>query len=384
MSGRRGASVDVVVPTVRLHCAETLDTREYTAAEEMARARVVMEASPRMPAVGFFGTRYGEKWHVDMVAFPHNAVRRQLDDAFLMANALGKMSLDVTETDLQRVYAWLGALEEFVDATLYAEDRFLYPLLDGIVKKKRVTLPDMLQPRARSDAKQQIRELLYSARKTRDVATGETTAKINALRYALDQFAANILDYYSEMEKFIPKVFKTHLRNGEKEKEKLEKRMLDQMLKEPHGHVMAALLMQCIESRSRRSEFLSRNIKKNSARDDFKIQVKKVQGTHMQLARTFDETATKYERRFSVTTFLQHYGANVNGDEDTLQMLGDVDLNDEDDVIIREGENMPENANAQFIYLEGNEPPAEAVPDDHVVKTLYDAPEPPPRLPVPE
>jgi len=62
----------------------------------------------------------------------------------------------------------------------------------------------------------------------------------------------------------------------------------------------------------------------------FKAHVKKVEATHMQLASTFDAAATKYEKRFNVNTFLQHYGTNVDGKQ-TLEMLGDIDLNDEED-----------------------------------------------------
>eukprot|EP00171_Calliarthron_tuberculosum_P013754 IDg13754t1 len=141
------AEVPNVPAPVKLHCSDVL-TQELSGAEQMRRAKVVMEASQRMPAVGFFGARYGSSWNVDMVALPHNAVRRQLYDAFVMTNALGKMMVDVPDADLARVYAWLGSLERFVDATLFAEQRFLYPLVDKTARKRRVELPDMLRPRA--------------------------------------------------------------------------------------------------------------------------------------------------------------------------------------------------------------------------------------------
>lgn len=289
-----------------------------------------------MPAVGLHGGRYGDKWHVDLVALSHNAVRRQLYDAFTIANALGKLALDVAEADLARVYAWLGTLDRFVNAVLHAEDRFLYPIVDANMRKAKtadgtpVHLPELLSVRGRQAAKIQIRELLADARKTRDVATGATPAKINALRFALDQFGANVLDYFAAMERFVPKLLKKGLRNGPKEKEKVEKKLFEHLLSEPHGAMLAALLLQCIESRARRAEFVSRNIRKEKDRASFKTHVKKVEATHMQLARSFDDVAQKYERKFNVGTFLEHYDANADGQgQMTLAMLGDMDINEE-------------------------------------------------------
>lgn len=350
---------DVPAP-VKLHCSEAL-TKEFSAAEQMERAKVVMEASQRMPAVGFFGARYGERWHVDLVALPHNAVRRQLYDAFVMTNALGKMVLDVPDADLARVYAWLGSLERFVDATLYAEQRFLYPLVDKTARKRRIELPEMLKPDGRASAKAQILELLADARKTRDVSAGETAAKIRALRYALDQFGANLLDYYGAMEKFLPKFLADHLRAGEKVKTKVERKTVDQMLNEPQGSQLVALLMQCIESRSKRSAFLSRYFKKDKVRDAFKAEVKQVQATHMQLARTFDQTAMKYTKVFSVNTFMQHYGAGENN-EATLQMLGQVELNEDGEMTVE----VPQNVQTELVSG------TPGISDDHLYKTVND------------
>lgn len=344
---------------VKLHCSEAL-SRPFSGAEQMERAKVVMEASQRMPAVGFFGSRYGERWNVDIVALPHNAVRRQLYDAFVMTNALGKMVLDVPDADLARVYGWLGTLERFVDATLYAEQCFLYPIVDKTARKRKVELPEMLRPEGRASAKAQILELLSAARKTRDVSAGETGAKINALRYALDQFGANVLDYYSAMEKFLPKFFQEHLRAGEKLKDKIERKTVNQMSNEPQGSQLVVLLMQCIESRSKRSAFLQRHFKKERKRDSFKAEVRQVQATHMQLARVFDQTATKYERVFSVNTFMQHYGAGANEDEGTLQMLGHVEINEDGEMTVEVRQNVPTELLADMPDIS----------DDHIYKTV--------------
>lgn len=314
---------------IELHCAQAL-TREFTPEQQGERAKTVMQSSPRMPAVGFFGGKYGDRWYIDIVALTHNAVRRQLFDAFMLSNALGKLLLDVTEVDLARVYAWLGTLDKFVRIVFEVENRFVYPLIDTHVRNattadgQPVYLPELLSTRGRTEARTHVCELLDAARKTRDVATGEISAKIHALRYALDQFGGSILDYFAAMERFGPKLLKKAVKNGAKEKIKLERKLFDYIREE--GDTFAALLMQCIESRSKRAEFLERNIKKDKARMEFRAHVKNVESTHMQLARMFDSVAAKYERKFDVKKFMEHYDASTDATK-TLEMFGNMDIN---------------------------------------------------------
>lgn len=316
-------------PNVQLTCAHAL-TSQFSLDEQGQRAKVVMQSSPRMPAVGFFGGKYGDRWYVDLVALTHNAVRRQLFDAFVIANALGKLLLDVSESDISHVYVWLNSLHAFVDVVFNVEDRFVYPLIDKHVRNavtpegQPVYLPELLSARGRNEARAHVRSLLDAARNTRDVATNETHAKIHALRFALDQFGASILDYFAAMERFAPKLFKKAVKLSQKEKAKLERKMFEFVRSQHQGDNLAALLMQCIESRSRRKDFLERNIKKEKHRLQFKAHVKHVEATHMQLARSFDSVASKYERRFNVRKFMQHYDASSDGTK-TLKMFGHLD-----------------------------------------------------------
>lgn len=317
-------------PEIHLQCEDAINA-ELNAEEQGERAKAVMQSGPRMPAVAFFG-RYGDKWHNDIVCLGHNAVRRQLFDAFVIGNALGKLVIDVGDSDLARVYAWLGTLDSFVRVVFEIEDHFIYPLVDTHVKNARtsdgnpVYLPELLSVRGRREAKSHVLDLLSDARKTRDVATGENIAKVHALRYALDQFGANILDYFSAMEKFAPKLFKKSIKNGEREKLKIERKMFEFVLSQPHGAMLAALLTQCIESRNRRRDFIERNIRKDKLRAQFKTHIKSVEGTHMQLARIFDRVASSYERKFNVRAFVKHYD-EANHGKTTLEMFRDVDIN---------------------------------------------------------
>eukprot|EP00171_Calliarthron_tuberculosum_P017992 IDg17992t1 len=76
-----------------------------------------------------------------------------------------------------------------------------------------------------------------------------------------------------------------------------------------------ASLMQCIESCTLRNEFLERHCRREKARTAFKDSVRQIQATHMDFARVFNITAN--------TIMAQ-----------TLNLLGDPDLNDEGDLTV--------------------------------------------------
>lgn len=90
--------------------------------------------------------------------------------------------------------------------------------------------------------------------------------------------------------------------------------------------MLAAFLIQYIESLSRRKDLLKRNLRKKKMRTQFKSQVKSVEETHMQLSRAFDRVARLYAKRFIVRAFVEHYHAG-NYFKQTLEMFGGMDIN---------------------------------------------------------
>lgn len=309
---------------IHLHCADALTTT-FSREDRCARARTVVEAGGRMPALGFFGT-YGDRWYVDLVALPDNAVRRQMLDAYTMANALAKMSHDVAAPDLARVYGWLGTLDGFVCACFEAEERFLYPLVEQASRRLGAACPQGLEPRCRVQAKKDIRALLQAAMKTRDVTSSETRGRIKALRYALDQFGEAVLAYFSLKEGFIPKLFRTGLKNGEKEKGRLDRAFFDFLLDQPQGGMMAALVLQCIESRKGRAAFIQRNIKKSKERTLFNQHIRTVENRHMKLPSAFATVSGEYEQLFDVNTFMESAAENPDAARGFDSLCEDADL----------------------------------------------------------
>jgi hypothetical protein len=278
-----------------------------TPAQQFDRAQAVMSASSRMPAVGFFGSPYGLHPHIDAIALPHNALRRELYDAFLIASALEKLVLDVDDAkDLSRVYTWLATLHNLVSALFQAEDLFLYPHVEAVLKRAGRPLPEALTALQRSATKHAITDLLSAARKTRDVATGETRARIKALRYALDNFGNALLAYFNDTEAVIPDILAYRSKKPSRELARVERATFNHVLNQPHGGLLATLLVRSIDSRVVCDEFLRRNIKRAKERDAFTSHMAVVRAHHMNLPPAFDDIASRYERIFSVETFLVH------------------------------------------------------------------------------
>lgn len=310
---------------LHLHCAHALTT-QFSPEHRCLRAQTVLQAGARMPALAFHST-YGHRWYVDIVALPNNALRRQLFDAYTMANALAKMANDVATSDLARVYGWLGTLDLFLRACFEAEERFLYPLVERASRNSSIPCHAKLLPTVRAQAKVRIVVLLQAAMKTRIVTSCEIRGRITALRYALDQFSNALLAYFAAKEACLPKLFLAGLKRGESKKWRIERRFFSYLLGLPHGGLMGALVLQCIENKETRVAFIQRNIRKRKERSLFQEHIRTVENRHMRLPSTFDSVAAKYERLFSMKMFMETASSIPHAGRG-LDSLGEVFLDD--------------------------------------------------------
>lgn len=297
-------------PPIQLHCEAALRAT-FSPDQICLRAQTVYHSAARMPAVAFAGS-YGVRWSIDIVTLPHNGLRRQLADAYTMANALAKMATDVSPTDLGLVYDWLETLARLLHACFEAEEDFLYPLVRQAAREVGSPCPQSLCYPWRNEAKRHISLLLHAALETRDASESETRARIIALRYALDRFGEALLAYFSLKEDFIPNLFRLGFRHGAKEKEKFERTFFTFLLHRPQGGMLAALILQCIESKDLRADFVKRNVRKSKERKLFQHHISTVESRHMRLPLTFHHVATRYERMFDVIAFTNASAANPN------------------------------------------------------------------------
>lgn len=297
-------------PPIHLHC-ETALTATFSPHQTCLRAQTVYHSAARMPAVAF-APSYGDRWSEDIVTLPHNGLRRQLADAYTMANALAKMATDVSSSDLGRAYAWLHTLAHLLRACFEAEDAFLYPLIWQAARAAGTPCPHPLRHAERVETKRAITLLLYAALETRDASETETRARIVALRHALDRFGQALLAYFSLKEAFIPELFRRGLKHGPKEKDRFERSFFSFLLDRPEGAMLAALVLQCIESKELRVDFVKRNVRKSKERKLFQDHTTTVETRHMRLPLAFHHVATRYERLFDVNAFMNASEANPN------------------------------------------------------------------------
>lgn len=211
-----------------------------------------------------------------------------------------------------------------------AEEAALYPLMDAALRRTGRAAPKALVPVQRLSTQNGVLDLLSAARKTRDVATGETPARIAALRYALDRAGEAVLAYFSASETALPPLLRAGLRRGPRDAARAERRFFDALLRRPHGGTLGALLLAGLDRKAARAAFLERNMKSEKERGRFRDHVRLVEARHMRLAPAFEEAAARYERVFSVHLVMDDDGEEAEAERAYgLRLLGDVDLNAE-------------------------------------------------------
>lgn len=270
----------------------------------LERARVVSIAPARMPFVGLQG-RYNKRWFVDIVNFPHNAVRKQLADVFLSLIAMNKMALDLTEEDFQLFFRYLQVVTDFFKAILDAEEVALYPHLPGEKKKRKEGLR-VLDVAYRTSVKKNLFDMLEGILKYRFTNDAAMDTLVG-IQKDLDVFSKVALDYFVEKEEAFPAMLQKHIR-GSKEKTKYEARLISFLLQKPKGHQLVCLLIQTLFSKEVRAEFFNRHFPEEEQRASLKEALANTENGVCSLPRVFESAAAKYEKRFSMGAFIQHYG----------------------------------------------------------------------------
>jgi hypothetical protein len=280
----------------------------------LERSRVVSIAPARMPFVGLKG-RYNKRWFVDIVTLPHNAVRKQMSELFTSLIAMNKMSLDLTEDDLQLFFRYLSVVVDFFKVVLEGEEAALYPHVSSERKKRGEDASRFLDMDYRMELKAELFAALDEAMKYR-FTHSPSMETLNCVSQALDGFAKKTLDYFAEKEAALPKLLAKAIR-GSREKTKFEGRLLNYMLEKPKGHQMVAILLQILFSADVRAEFIGRNFQRDEQKGAVEKALQEAEGGILALPRVFEEAAKKYERRFSIGTFIEHYGQDRDGEAKT-------------------------------------------------------------------
>lgn len=284
----------------------------------LERARVVSIAPARMPFVGLKG-RYNKRWFVDIVTFPHNAVRKQMSELFTSLIGMNKMSLDLTEEDFQLFFRYLAVIVDFFKLILEGEEAALYPFIGGERKKKNEEGIQVLNEDYRIGLKNELFLLLDEALKYR-FTNSPSMETLNNIGIALDSFAKKTLDYFTEKERNLPRLLQKAIR-GSREKTKYEQRLIAFLLEKPKGHQMLAILLQTLFSADVRAEFMTRHFPRDEQKATLQKALSETEAGVLSLPKVFDTAAKKYERRFSIGTFMEHYGQDRDEEAQT-ELIG--------------------------------------------------------------
>lgn len=310
-------------PTTPLHYSEEKLNLEIEAGKisEMnldrecilERSRLVSVAPARMPYIGFFG-KYNKRWYVDIVALPHNSIRTFISEVFGVLTAIHRLALDMTEADFQKLFFFLGEFQKYTRAVLEAEEKILYPEVDGSLKKRKDYASHILHPKNRAERKLRISNLLVTL--TDAVVTEQCSVSIaSTLQVTVDELARQLLDYFSAKESELPRLFARAIR-GSKEKNRMEGRLIKHFEELKQEYYYTALLALPLHSADVRADFEDRHFTK-TARAQFQKAVRHVQESLIAIPRAFDIAAREYEARFSMAAFLEHYGKDRDADATT-------------------------------------------------------------------
>lgn len=272
------------------------------------RSMVVSRAPESMPFVGLKG-RYNKRWYVDIITFPHNAARRQMSDLFTTITAMYKMSLDLTESDLQTFYRYLTVQCDFYKALLEGEEVALFSHMHREISVKRLVRESKVQVLSaeyRLNIKKELFEHLNSALQHRYTMVPAMQA-LEQIRRSFDLFARKVLDYFSEKEKALPKLLLRSIR-GSREKTRYESRLISYLLSKPSGYQLVVLLLRALMNDDVRAEFVARHFPKPEQKDSFASAVNAVNDEVFQIVSSIQNAAHMYEKRFSMKTFIKHYG----------------------------------------------------------------------------
>lgn len=279
----------------------------------LERSRLVSVAPARMPYIGFFG-KYNKRWYVDIVALPHNSIRTFISEVFGILTAIHRLALDMTAADFQKLFFFIGEFEKYTRAILAAEEKILYPEVDGSLKKRKAYTSHILHPTNRAERKLRIGDLLSSLSDP-IVMQQPSVAVASKFQVTVDELSRQLLDYFSAKESELPRILARSIR-GSKEKNRIEGRLIKYFHELKQEYYYTALLTLPLHSEDVRADFEERHFSK-SARPQFRSAVKNVQDSLIAIPRAFDKAAQTYEARFSMAAFLEHYGKDRDADATT-------------------------------------------------------------------
>eukprot|EP00180_Rhodochaete_pulchella_P001222 Plantae.Rhodophyta-Rhodochaete_pulchella.ctg2044.p1 GENE.Plantae.Rhodophyta-Rhodochaete_pulchella.ctg2044~~Plantae.Rhodophyta-Rhodochaete_pulchella.ctg2044.p1 ORF type:complete len:403 (-),score=61.66 Plantae.Rhodophyta-Rhodochaete_pulchella.ctg2044:84-1292(-) len=171
----------------------------------------------KMSQPPIFMTPYGRYWASDAVCLPHNALRRELMDAYVIFYSMEVRVSVLDQDDINMFYMWWDVFKAFVTHLLEAEEAVLYPWVEAKVK-----LDGALAFEGRKCTRDTMMTIVEIMDRAHLSFHGTNAGDgVGLLKLALDKLVLCLNDYMKRKEKKLVKIIDSQY--GEIDKRQFEK-----------------------------------------------------------------------------------------------------------------------------------------------------------------
>jgi len=186
---------------------------------------------------------YGQFWSMDAFSLPHNAIRRELLDCYIILYAMDVRRLELSSKDIATFFQWWTVFVKFFDVFLDAEDDVIYPWVGSAVK-----LTGLLEPKKRAKIKDHLRMilgLLTNAEQKLIQMVDGGGEPIFLIKRALDKISLLTQEYFVAQERVIPRLLNSVYTL--KDKRAMDRRFINYLLKSDQAGFNVVLVSRWLQ-----------------------------------------------------------------------------------------------------------------------------------------
>jgi len=209
--------------TGTIHWDHSVETAHRRAGLKPRSARMEMDMR-RQPPLRL--VPYRKMWAMDPLALPHNAIRKELLDCYVILYAMDVRREELNAKDYEMFFGWWRVFSTFLLHYLKAEEEVLYPWIENAVR-----LQGLLAADKREKIKEHLRHVvvLIAKSETRFNTTSFEYEPLYVLKRAVDKVALLSQEYFGYEERTLPRYVMSVY--TEADKRELDKNMVNFYLK---------------------------------------------------------------------------------------------------------------------------------------------------------
>mmetsp|Transcript_49322 Transcript_49322/g.121029 ORF Transcript_49322/g.121029 Transcript_49322/m.121029 type:complete len:443 (-) Transcript_49322:891-2219(-) len=158
-------------------------------------------------------TPFGQYWANDLVSLPHNAIRRELLDAYVIFYSIEVRTCEFTLVEVDLFYMWWASFRAFMDRFIEAEEAHVFPWIEAV---------DSLENgEVRRDARLRQQTTIATILDIIDTSHPNFNAHnlvdgIRLLKNAVDKLVLCLNAYMRAKERFLPPIINRHYQEADK------------------------------------------------------------------------------------------------------------------------------------------------------------------------